>query len=149
MFDKLEDLLVRLEEILSELNEPGVANDPARFQKLMKEQSELQPLVDTYKEYKENKETIQDSLSMLEEERLLHDILHTQDGNGVIVTIGQENKYSGIQDCSVIQASFRIDGQTVGTLAVLGPTRMEYARTMAAIEFMQKHMEQILKKYQR
>ena len=43
MFDKLEDLLVRLEEILSELNEPGVANDPARFQKLMKEQSELQP----------------------------------------------------------------------------------------------------------
>jgi heat-inducible transcriptional repressor len=76
-------------------------------------------------------------------------MLHTQDGNGVIVTIGQENKYSGIQDCSVIQASFRIDGQTVGTLAVLGPTRMEYARTMAAIEFMQKHMELILKKYQR
>lgn len=88
-------------------------------------------------------------LSMLEEEQLLYDILHTQDGNGVIVTIGQENKCQGIQDCSVIQASFRLDGQTVGTLAVLGPTRMEYARTMAAIEFMQKHMEQILKKYQR
>ena len=35
----------------------------------MKEQSELQPIVDTYKEYKENKETIQDSLSMLEEEK--------------------------------------------------------------------------------
>ena len=69
MFDKLEDLLVRLEEILSELNEPGVANDPARFQKLMKEQSDLQPIVDTYTEYKKNKETIQDSLSMLEEEK--------------------------------------------------------------------------------
>ena len=94
-------------------------------------------------------EKVRHLLSMLEEERLLHDILHTQDGNGVIVTIGQENKFSGIQDCSVIQASFRLDGQTVGTLAVLGPTRMEYARTMAAIEFMQKHMEQILKKYLR
>jgi len=94
-------------------------------------------------------EKVRHLLSLLEEERLMHDILHTQDGNGVIVTIGQENKYSGIQDCSVIQASFRLDGQTVGTLAVLGPTRMEYARTMAAIEFMQKHMEQILKKYQR
>ena len=69
MFDKLEDLLVRLEEILSELNEPGVANDPARFQKLMKEQSDLQPIVDTYTEYKKNKETIQDSLSLLEEEK--------------------------------------------------------------------------------
>ena len=88
-------------------------------------------------------------LSMLEEEKLLYDILHTQDGNGVIVTIGQENKFSGIQDCSVIQASFRLDGQLVGTLAVLGPTRMEYARTMAVIEFMQKHMTQVLKKYQR
>ena len=94
-------------------------------------------------------EKVKNLLSMLEEERLLHDILHTQDGNGVIVTIGQENKFSGIQDCSVIQASFRLDGQTVGTLAVLGPTRMEYARTMAVIEFMQKHMELILKKYQR
>ena len=46
MFDKLEDILVRLEEILNELNEPTVANDTTRFQKLMKEQSELQ---DVYK----------------------------------------------------------------------------------------------------
>ena len=94
-------------------------------------------------------EKIRNILSMLEEERLLSDILHTQDGSGVIVTIGAENKFSGIQDCSVIQASFRLDGQMVGTLAVLGPTRMEYARTMAVIDFMHKHMEKILKKYQR
>ncbi|MCC2196757.1 peptide chain release factor 1 [Fusicatenibacter sp. CLA-AA-H241] len=68
MFDKLEDLLVRLEEILSELNEPGVANDPARFQKLMKEQSELQPIVDAYKEYKACQKTVEESLMMLDEE---------------------------------------------------------------------------------
>ena len=68
MFDKLEDLLVRLEEILSELNEPGVANDPARFQKLMKEQSSLAPLIATYTEYKNCKQTIEDSLQLLDEE---------------------------------------------------------------------------------
>ena len=68
MFDKLEDLLVRLEEILSELNEPGVANNPARFQKLMKEQSELQPIVDAYKEYKACQQTVEESLMMLDEE---------------------------------------------------------------------------------
>ena len=68
MFDKLEDLLVRLEEILSELNEPGVANDPARFQKLMKEQSELQPIVYAYKEYKACQQTVEESLMMLDEE---------------------------------------------------------------------------------
>lgn len=41
MFDRLEDILIRLAEILNELNEPNVANDTARFQKLMKEQSDL------------------------------------------------------------------------------------------------------------
>ena len=69
MFDKLEDLLIRFDEVLNELGEPGVTDNQERFQKLMKEQSDLQPIVDAYKEYKENKETIQDSLSMLEEEK--------------------------------------------------------------------------------
>ena len=69
MFDKLDDLLIRFEEVLNELGEPDVTSNPDRFQKLMKEQSDLQPIVDTYKEYKKNKETIQDSLSMLEEEK--------------------------------------------------------------------------------
>ena len=69
MFDRLEDLVIRYQEVMGELQEPDVANDPERFRKLMKEQSELQPIVDAYKEYKDNKETIQDSLSMLEEEK--------------------------------------------------------------------------------
>ena len=43
MFDKLEDLLIRYEEVMGELQEPGVANDPERFRKLMKEQSDLAP----------------------------------------------------------------------------------------------------------
>ena len=41
MFDRLEDLLIRYEELMSELSEPDVANNPERFRKLMKEQSEL------------------------------------------------------------------------------------------------------------
>lgn len=68
MFDKLEDLLIRLEEILSELQEPDVANDQNRFRKLMKEQNDLTPIVEAYKEYKECKQTIEDSLQMLDEE---------------------------------------------------------------------------------
>ena len=46
MFDKLEDLLIRLDEILSELQEPDVANDQERFRKLMKEQNDLTPIVE-------------------------------------------------------------------------------------------------------
>ena len=68
MFDRLEDLLIRMEEILSELQEPDVANDQARFRKLMKEQNDLSPIVEAYQEYKTCKQTIEDSLQMLEEE---------------------------------------------------------------------------------
>ena len=68
MFDKLEDILVRYDEILSELSEPDVANDTKRFQKLMKEQSDILPLVETYKEYKTQKQNIEDSLAILDEE---------------------------------------------------------------------------------
>ena len=68
MFDKLDDLLIRFEEILNMLNDPAIIGDQQRFQKLMKEQGSLQPIVDAYKEYKDCKQTIEDSLSMLEEE---------------------------------------------------------------------------------
>ena len=68
MFHKLEDLRIRLDEILNELQEPDVANDQNRFRKLMKEQNDLTPIVEAYNEYKECKQAIEDSLEMLEEE---------------------------------------------------------------------------------
>ena len=58
MFDKLEDLLIRYEEIMGELQEPDVANDQARFRKLMKEQADLTPIVEAYTEYKKAKQSI-------------------------------------------------------------------------------------------
>lgn len=68
MFDKLEDLLHRFEEILNELNEPTVTEDQKRFRALMKEQSDLTPLVEAYKEYKKCNETVEDSLALLDSE---------------------------------------------------------------------------------
>ena len=68
VFDKLEDIVFRYEEVLKELSEPEVMNNTERYQKLMKEQSDLEPIVNKYKEYKQKKEGIEDSLAMLEEE---------------------------------------------------------------------------------
>ena len=68
MFDRLEDLVIRYEEVMGELQEPDVANDAARFRGLMKEQSDLAPIVEAFKEYKQCKQNIEDSLLMLEEE---------------------------------------------------------------------------------
>ena len=68
MFDRLEDIVKHYEELMFELNNPSVAEDQKRFRKLMKEQSDLTPLVETYKEYKQAKQDVEDSLALLEEE---------------------------------------------------------------------------------
>jgi len=68
MFDRLEDIVIRFEEILEELNNPGIVENQERFRKLMKEQTELQPIVEAYKSYKAAKQDAEDSLLLLEEE---------------------------------------------------------------------------------
>ena len=70
MFDRLDDLLIRYEELMQELNSPDVAGDPARFRKLMKEQSDLAPIVEAYREYKKAQQDMEDSLALLEEDGL-------------------------------------------------------------------------------
>lgn len=68
MFDKLDDLIIHYEELMRTLNEPDVAENQTRFRKLMKEQSDLAPIVDAYQEYKQANQDIDDSVMMLEEE---------------------------------------------------------------------------------
>ena len=68
MFDKLDDILIRYEQVMEELNDPSVVNDQARFRRLMKEQTDLSPIVEKYTEYKKTKQSIDDSVEMLESE---------------------------------------------------------------------------------
>ena len=68
MFDRLEDLLQRFEELMLELNDPSIANAQDRFRKLMKEQANLTPIVEAYREYKQCRDTVEESLAILDEE---------------------------------------------------------------------------------
>ncbi len=68
MFDKLDDILIRYQQVMEELNDPNVVSDQRHFRKLMKEQNDLTPLVEKYTEYKQTKQTIDDSLEMLDTE---------------------------------------------------------------------------------
>ncbi len=68
MFDKLEDLLHRYEEVLNLLGMPDTASDPNRFRMLSKEENELKPIVEAYKAYKLSQQDIEDSLSLLDSE---------------------------------------------------------------------------------
>lgn len=68
MFDRLDDILIRYQQVMEELADPEVVNDQRNFRKLMKEQNDLTPLVEKYTEYKKTKQTIDDSLEMLDME---------------------------------------------------------------------------------
>lgn len=68
MFDRLEDLVIKYEELLNELNNPEIVNDQNRFKKIMKEQNDLAPIVEAYNSYKQAKQDIEDSLAILDTE---------------------------------------------------------------------------------
>lgn len=68
MFEKLDGILERYDEIMEQVKCPYVVSDQSNFRKLMKEQSDLAPIVELYRKYKEAQETIQDSLAILDEE---------------------------------------------------------------------------------
>ena len=68
MFDKLEAIVEKFNEINEQLTNPDVVNDQNKYRKLMKEQSDLEPIVEAFNEYKKCKETVEESLMILDEE---------------------------------------------------------------------------------
>lgn len=91
-------------------------------------------------------ERVRNLLGILEEEKVLKDLLQGGEDSGLKVTIGSENKSTGIQDCSMVQATYRLNGQIVGTMAVLGPTRMEYGKVISVMDYLHKYLKTILDK---
>ncbi len=68
MFDKLEDILIRFQEIEDEMMSPDVLNDQNNYRKLRKEHADLSEIVEKYKEYKATQNSMEESLAMLDEE---------------------------------------------------------------------------------
>ena len=93
-----------------------------------------------------NVDKVKELLIMLEKDQLMKDILKAHLGDGLTVTIGQENEYSGIKDCSIITATYHLDGELLGSMAVLGPTRMEYGRTMSLLNYMNSNLTDVIKR---
>ena len=68
MFDKLEELVEKYNEIMKALSDPDVVNDQDRYRKLMKDQSDIAPVVEKYNEYKQAKQDVADSLEIIDME---------------------------------------------------------------------------------
>ncbi|HBV88132.1 MAG TPA: heat-inducible transcription repressor HrcA [Desulfosporosinus sp.] len=68
---------------------------------------------------------------------------------GLNVTIGGENILKEFQDCSVISATYKVNGLTIGAVGVLGPTRMDYAKVIAIVDFMTRSLTEVLTRRRR
>ncbi len=65
--------------------------------------------------------------------------------NGVIITIGNENADDMMQECSLITATYHIDGKLVGKIGVIGPTRMKYDEVTSVIEYVTENLSNTFK----
>ncbi len=71
-------------------------------------------------------------------DELTKKILEREDG--IIVTIGDENLDETMKDCTVITATYHIDGKPVGKIGVIGPTRMKYAEVTSIMEYLSENL---------
>ncbi|MDY2686474.1 MAG: heat-inducible transcriptional repressor HrcA [Selenomonadaceae bacterium] len=91
---------------------------------------------------------VKETLLMLEKEELIKDVLHAHMGDGLEVTIGRENPEENLKHSSIITATYHLNGELLGTIAVLGPTRMEYGKAMSLLEYMNANLNHIIERYQ-
>ncbi|MFA5880601.1 MAG: heat-inducible transcriptional repressor HrcA [Eubacteriales bacterium] len=90
-------------------------------------------------------------LSLLEQEKVLMEILSDKctPEEGINVKIGGENTVEGLQDCSTITATYQIDGRVIGSVGVIGPTRMDYEKAVTIVEFMTQHLSLMMRDFYR
>ena len=94
-----------------------------------------------------NIEKVKTLLSLLEQEDLLRSLMGGSDpGEGVAVRIGGEMRKEEVKDCSMVVANYHLDGRAVGSIGVLGPTRMDYAWVVSVVEFMTRNLSETMEK---
>ena len=83
-------------------------------------------------------------LSLMEEKDLLYNVLANNVHHGVKVSIGTENPYEELRDCSIVTATYSLGDRVLGTIGVIGPTRMEYSRAVSIMDYMGKALSRYL-----
>ncbi len=84
-------------------------------------------------------------LELLEEKEVIVSVLsESARRGGLHISIGSENKLAEMQDCSFVSAGYRMCGEVIGALGVIGPTRMRYSRAVVLVQFMAETLSQVL-----
>lgn len=81
----------------------------------------------------------------LEEKRKLIRLLHRLlDGDGVQVVIGEENPLAGLERCSIVASTYESNGRALGTVGIVGPTRMQYSRVIPLVDYLARALTDYL-----
>jgi heat-inducible transcriptional repressor len=75
---------------------------------------------------------------------LVREVLDSDDQQGLSVSIGAELGLQSLAECSIIVARYAIEGEPIGTVGVLGPTRMNYPQAMAAVAIVSERLGRTL-----
>lgn len=83
-------------------------------------------------------------LNILDEKKLVSDLLinNLYRNNEIIIQIGNENIIEGIKECSLVTASYSIGDHVIGTIGIIGPTRMEYSKVVSSMNYIRNKINQ-------
>lgn len=86
-------------------------------------------------------------ISFMEDKNSVIDMLINSSFEDIEVKIGNENNYDEIKNCSVITATYSINGRTIGKIGVIGPTRMDYSHVISTVRSLSLDLNEIIDKY--
>lgn len=90
-------------------------------------------------------EKVKSLLNMIEHEKSMYDLIR-RNPTGIHVKIGKENNNSAMENCSLITATYSVGEEQLGTIAILGPTRMEYSRVISLLQTISQDLTSVLTK---
>ena len=101
-----------------------------------------------YPELSDNSEKAGHLINTFEEREGLEElIIGGEDGDEAIkVYIGSENKVSGMEDCSVVTATYELEGGMKGTIGIVGPKRMDYDKVVGTLKSLRSGLDDLYKK---
>jgi len=94
-----------------------------------------------------NIEILKKVFKRCEDKKLLYEMLMEHLGDEEIsITIGHENSHKDFYECSIITATYKIEGKLVGTMGVIGPKRMTYPHVISTVKFITETISELLRK---
>ena len=88
---------------------------------------------------------VKNLLQSLEQQEVLAQLMEADNETGITVKIGAETGLDEVKDCSVIVANYKVKGETVGKVGLIGPTRMDYATAVSMLNAMAQTLEEAYK----